>query len=491
MAYFPPAYEGREHYVFISYAHKDSDRVLPIICMMHEHGIRVWYDGGIEWGEKWADVVGAHIRNCTYAICFLSPAFLNSKDCLNEIHMAGEENKGPLIAFLEQVQLPPGMQLNFGRSHKLLRSRYNSEADFHRAIINSDALADCRAPIPENSRQPVAVEKRPSAPVPARTTAAVDSPAQVFQKGLALYDKENYAAAYPLFAEAARRDNSGAMYYLGRCFEYGQGVSKSLDNALMWYEKAGKTQHLAALSSLRRINQEKKKAQSAAASGKQAVPAPVSAEALPAQVPLSTSESRSGDELFLVGLESYTKRDYSAAVAMFLKAVQQGNTRAMYYLGICYEYGRGVPKQCSSALEWYRRAEEKGHWDARNARVRLERETVISRKPQPKAGTGGASVSPSPKELNASAQESAEEIFQAGLIHYNKGDYAASIPFFETSAGLNNPKAMFYLGLCNEFGQGMPKRIFRAAEWYRKGAELNHTQSKDAVKRLKLHGWTV
>ena len=42
------AYEGNENYIFVSYAHKDSDRVIPIIEELDAAGFRIWYDSGIE-----------------------------------------------------------------------------------------------------------------------------------------------------------------------------------------------------------------------------------------------------------------------------------------------------------------------------------------------------------------------------------------------------------------------------------------------------------
>ena len=47
----PIAYSGDEPYLFISYAHKDSERVLPVILSLQEKGFRVWYDEGIEVGS--------------------------------------------------------------------------------------------------------------------------------------------------------------------------------------------------------------------------------------------------------------------------------------------------------------------------------------------------------------------------------------------------------------------------------------------------------
>ena len=44
---YPTAYEGTEPYIFISYAHKNTDQVIPIISVLQNRGFRVWYDAGI------------------------------------------------------------------------------------------------------------------------------------------------------------------------------------------------------------------------------------------------------------------------------------------------------------------------------------------------------------------------------------------------------------------------------------------------------------
>ena len=44
-------YEGDEGYAFISYAHRDSNIVLPIVSRLYDNGLRVWFDDGIEAGS--------------------------------------------------------------------------------------------------------------------------------------------------------------------------------------------------------------------------------------------------------------------------------------------------------------------------------------------------------------------------------------------------------------------------------------------------------
>lgn len=57
----PVAYKGTDPYIFISYAHKDSDIVLPIISRLQKDGYRVWYDEGIAPGSNSAIHMKARI----------------------------------------------------------------------------------------------------------------------------------------------------------------------------------------------------------------------------------------------------------------------------------------------------------------------------------------------------------------------------------------------------------------------------------------------
>ena len=99
----PKAYEGNEPYIFISYAHKDSDKVIPIIQALQDRGFRVWYDEGLEVGSSWSDMIEEYLFKCACTICFISPNFLNSQNCQDEIDYAKEIKKSPLIVYLEDM----------------------------------------------------------------------------------------------------------------------------------------------------------------------------------------------------------------------------------------------------------------------------------------------------------------------------------------------------------------------------------------------------
>ena len=53
MSRFFKPYEGNRPYLFISYAHKQSEEVVSTIRILHEKGWRLWYDEGIPAGSDW------------------------------------------------------------------------------------------------------------------------------------------------------------------------------------------------------------------------------------------------------------------------------------------------------------------------------------------------------------------------------------------------------------------------------------------------------
>lgn len=64
-------------------------------------------------------------------------------------------------------------------------------------------------------------------------------------------------------------------------------------------------------------------------------------------------------------------QDYFEAVRWFRKAAEQGNADAQYYLGCCFEHGKGVPQDYSEAVRWYQTAAAQGNVDAIKALQRL------------------------------------------------------------------------------------------------------------------------
>lgn len=140
----------------------------------------------------------------------------------------------------------------------------------------------------------------------------------LFDQGTQLYRAKNYAAAVPVFLEAAKLGNAAAQLQVGWHYEFGKGVPRNLGEALRWY-----------LSAARQGNRT-------------------------AQCNAGTMYER-GDG---------TRENWMAAAYWYLQAARQNDVRGLYNLGRAYEFGIGVPQNRSTAISLYSKAAAKGDADA-------------------------------------------------------------------------------------------------------------------------------
>ncbi len=101
-------------YVFISYAHKDADKVVPVLRMLEENGVRFWFDAGIEAGADWPKTVAGRLRSSGCVAVFTSGNFARSQNCTRELNFAVSENKPLISVDLDGRNLPDdiAMQLS-------------------------------------------------------------------------------------------------------------------------------------------------------------------------------------------------------------------------------------------------------------------------------------------------------------------------------------------------------------------------------------------
>lgn len=165
-------YEGNEPYIFVSYAHKDSDRVLPLIEGLSARGYRVWYDAGIEAGTEWPDYIAEHLENAAAVLAFLSASSLASVNCRQEIMYALDLSKPTLTAYLEDVKLTGGMRMRLGLVQAIFRPRHTSDGSFLDELCRASLLAPCKGEAPKAPKEDVPAAKPPKAEAPAKAPAA-------------------------------------------------------------------------------------------------------------------------------------------------------------------------------------------------------------------------------------------------------------------------------------------------------------------------------
>ncbi len=140
----PIAYDGDKPFVFISYSHRDIDRVWPIISQMNKNGYRVWYDDGIDPGTEWDEFIASKISDCDYFIGFMSANYIASDNCKDELNYARDQVDNRLLVYLEEVQLPKGMEMRLGRIQAIHKYNFNTENEFFAKLYLSKNLYSFR-----------------------------------------------------------------------------------------------------------------------------------------------------------------------------------------------------------------------------------------------------------------------------------------------------------------------------------------------------------
>ncbi|MFP6226317.1 tetratricopeptide repeat protein [Helicobacter pylori] len=79
------------------------------------------------------------------------------------------------------------------------------------------------------------------------------------------------------------------------------------------------------------------------------------------------------------------------------------------------------------------------------------------------------------------AKPNPEELFNLGMLSYDKQDFSKARKYFERACGLNNGRGCGALGVLYEDGQGVEKNLTKATQYFSKACDL-----KDGVgcKRL-------
>ena len=148
--------ENREKFIFISYSHKDSDFVIPVIGELKRCGFNVWYDSGIEAGSEWTEFIAEKIEESAVVLVMLSKSALESHNCRREINFAIEEKKEMLVSYIEDVKLSAGMRMQLNVLQALHFSNFNSKEEFMDSLVNSRILAPCK--VFEEKKEPPKAE---------------------------------------------------------------------------------------------------------------------------------------------------------------------------------------------------------------------------------------------------------------------------------------------------------------------------------------------
>ena len=258
-------YEGKDNYIFISYAHKDAATVVPILEQMQKNGFRLWYDLGIEAGTEWPEYIAERLEGCHTVIAFMSDHAASSRNCRNEINEALNLEKDMLVIHLSETQLTPGMRLQLNSTQSMFYYHHTTMDSFLTELYKARILRECRDGSVEEQtpNTNIKIEVKHAPEKEERTAAVVEETApkqeqkredlsaeqlcqlgHTYLRGISVAKDVEEAERW--YRMAAKKGSAEAQNALGNFYYKGISVAIDYAKALEWYRQAIETNGLPA-----------------------------------------------------------------------------------------------------------------------------------------------------------------------------------------------------------------------------------------------------
>ena len=122
------AYKGDQPYFFVSYAHLDEELIFNELGWLIESGLNIWYDEGIEVGALWRQALADALAEANGLIFFATKNSVESKNCLNEISFAIDENIKIFVINLDDITLPRQLRFTLNDKQILVKSGFSQSS---------------------------------------------------------------------------------------------------------------------------------------------------------------------------------------------------------------------------------------------------------------------------------------------------------------------------------------------------------------------------
>lgn len=413
-------YEGNKPYVFVSYSHKDKDRVFPILERMEQVGFRLWYDQGIESSSEWDVVVSEHLSKATAVLFCLSKNFSDSSNCKDEVAYAKKlDIESRITLFLESdLKLKPSLDLALVRQQQIFLENYTGTAELVNELKKDTNLQPCLGATSPAQKAMKLNVTRISRELQDETFLAAkeaDKACEI-QKAMDLYRKayingngiagtllaamyynerycpKDYDRAVQIFIDCMHRDNPIAAEMLAYCYFSGHGVPKDEEKARAIFAGcqdaleemaifgSEDAQYRLGYDLLRGIFTTSSPErgvywlQKAAAAGSdlaryqlavanlRGIGCPKDVDAAIREFNLCKSNPHCAyllANLLQKGADGIKKNDHTA-FELLLYAAKKGHIQAQSDLGDCYYKGKGTSVDYAQAILWYQKAADKG-----------------------------------------------------------------------------------------------------------------------------------
>ena len=129
------AYEGDEPYIFVSYKHKEYEKVYPVMDKLHNAGINIWYDAGLPLGRNYDIQIAEHIMNSSLFVTFVTKGAMAGSDepndyLVKELSVASHLRKECVPIYIDDVELGGFYLMHYLGKQSVFKFGYDDEKMF-------------------------------------------------------------------------------------------------------------------------------------------------------------------------------------------------------------------------------------------------------------------------------------------------------------------------------------------------------------------------
>ncbi len=150
-----------EKFIFLSYPHKNNGQAAVIIEALQKAGYRVWFDEGLELGQRYNQVIAEHIEECEVFMCLLTKEYYESDYCRMEFNFALEDCRKEIIpVFIDDYikvrkTFPAGMRMFLSGVNAFIMNERMDMERFMRKVASTAILEPCREAVGSSVRDKI------------------------------------------------------------------------------------------------------------------------------------------------------------------------------------------------------------------------------------------------------------------------------------------------------------------------------------------------
>ncbi len=218
------------------------------------------------------------------------------------------------------------------------------------------------------------------------------------------------------------------------------------------------------------------------------------------------------EELARESMAALDAKDTTRMLARLEMAANLDYPPAAYMLGAAYVQGVGVTPHFATARQWYQKAADLGHQEAKDALAKLPASTgpdadlqatlaglvhathrAVTAKDLDKAVQNSTTALALAQRLGNETQLKsimdmrllvADELMADAMAAHQAEDTDRMFARMKVAAGMDHPFATYMMGLAYEEGVGVDLDVATARQWYQKAADLGHKDAKTALAKL-------